>query len=103
MRRETLAGMPPPEERAVVGQVLRRAFPLGLRSFEGLPSTSFYEESTSLTRLQVPPDGGEGHGLDSGLRAHATARQSDKEGVGFTVGSPSKATFGWNWRQHVPG
>ncbi len=41
MRRETLAGTPPPEHRAVVGQMLRRAFPLGLRSFEGLPDTSF--------------------------------------------------------------
>ena len=41
MRRETLAGTSAPENRAVVGQVLRRAFPLGLRSFEGLPDTTF--------------------------------------------------------------
>ena len=41
MRRETLADTPPPEDRAVVGQVLRRAFPLGLRSFEGLPDMRF--------------------------------------------------------------
>ncbi len=61
MRRETF-GMYPGTlaDRALVGQVLRRAFPLGLRSFEGLPSTSFYERKHEPYTAFEPPDGGQG-------------------------------------------